>query len=261
MAQNGSTPVGGATVTVHTVEVDHLVVAARNLAEGVAWCADTLGIVPDPGGRHDGMGTHNRLLNIASDRFPRAYLEIIAIDPEAPPPQRTRWFDLDQPLLHAALANGPRLIHWVARCRDVQSACDALRTAGIDRGTVIQAQRQTPSGMLQWKIALRDDGQRLLDGVLPTLIEWGASHPTDVLPQRGVVLDRLRLRGLPRVFQPGLPPAVEFNAMPNPGPASGAPPDDDCPPICATLITPRGAITLASLAITIAAPFFLGASS
>lgn len=252
-AQHGSAPVSVATVTVHAVEVDHLVVAARNLAEGAAWCADTLGIAPDPGGRHDGMGTHNRLLNITSDRYPRAYLEIIALDPGAPAPRRTRWFDLDQAILQAALINGPRLIHWVARCGNVQAACDALRTAGIDRGAVVQAQRQTPYGMLQWKIALRDDGQRLFDGALPTLIEWGASHPTDKLPHRGVTLDRLNLSGLPRVFQPWLPPTVALvTPDPSASPASGATSEAHTSPMRVTLSTPRGAVTLESLLLAAA---------
>jgi hypothetical protein len=64
------------------------------------------------------MGTHNRLFSIASARFARAYFEIIAIDPAAPPPARSRWFDLDAPALREALARGPQLIHWVARGHD-----------------------------------------------------------------------------------------------------------------------------------------------
>lgn len=241
----------------HAVEVDHLVVAARNLAEGAAWCADTLGIAPDPGGRHEGMGTHNRLLSIASVQFPRAYLEIIAVDPDAPPPRRTRWFDLDQPSLQAELSAGPRLIHWVARCADVKAACDALRMAGIDRGAVIQAQRQTPSGLLQWKITLRDDGRRLFGGALPTLIEWGTTHPTDALPDRSVTLDGLSLDGLPAVFLPWLPATVAAGASRGSrGSVPGsAPPSDESSPeasrprIRATLTTPRGAVTLESVPV------------
>ena len=60
--------------------VDHLVVAAATLAQGVAWCEATLGLTPGPGGKHPLMGTHNRLLKIATAAFPEAYLEIIAID-------------------------------------------------------------------------------------------------------------------------------------------------------------------------------------
>ncbi|MEY4341937.1 MAG: hypothetical protein RL541_1441, partial [Pseudomonadota bacterium] len=41
--------------------IDHLVVAASSLAQGVAWCEDQLGITPGPGGEHALFGTHNRL--------------------------------------------------------------------------------------------------------------------------------------------------------------------------------------------------------
>ena len=52
---------------------DHLVIAARSLDEGVGWCEATFGVVPGPGGTHPLMGTHNRLLKIATADFPRAY--------------------------------------------------------------------------------------------------------------------------------------------------------------------------------------------
>ena len=101
--------------------IDHVVVAARTLDEGVAWCKAQLGITPGPGGKHAFMGTHNRLFSIQSVQFPRAYFEIIAIDRSAPAPRRPRWFDLDQPALHAELLSGrnscigwraPRTSHW-----------------------------------------------------------------------------------------------------------------------------------------------------
>ena len=43
-------------------------------------------ITPGSGGRHALMGTHNRVFAIGSEAFPRAYFEIIAIDPDAPDP-------------------------------------------------------------------------------------------------------------------------------------------------------------------------------
>jgi hypothetical protein len=93
-------------------EIDHLVIAAHDLAHGVHWCEQTLGVTPGPGGRHPLMSTHNRLLKLdAGPGHPRAYLEIIAIDPEAPPPGRARWFGLDDAALQASLREAPRLVH------------------------------------------------------------------------------------------------------------------------------------------------------
>ena len=181
-----------------TPRIDHLVVAARTLDEGVAWCEDTLGVTPGPGGEHRLFGTHNRLLKLddGSDRPP--YLEIIAINPQAEPTRGAglkRWFDLDDVALQARLVeDGPQLVHWVASVPDIDAALAALQGIGIQRGPVVSASRDTPHGLLQWRISVRDDGQRLFNGVLPTLIQWGSVHPTQHMPASGITLRQLRLR-------------------------------------------------------------------
>lgn len=218
-----------------TWSLDHLVVGARSLDEGVRWCESTLGITPGLGGEHVFMATHNRLLRIDSADFPRAYLEIIAIDPQASPPARRRWFDLDQPALQAALAaRGPALIHWAARCDDIHADVAALHAQGLDRGEVLPAERATPRGVLRWQISVRPDGQRLADGAVPTLIEWGKVHPVDAMPDSGVVLEQLVLNGVPQMLRSRLPVGVV--------PATEA----DAPPLVVTLATPRGRVRLES---------------
>ena len=77
-ADSGTAPGLGAAAA-----LDHLVVAAATLDEGADWCLRTLGVAPGAGGKHPLMGTHNRLLKIASPAWPLVYLEIIAVDPEA----------------------------------------------------------------------------------------------------------------------------------------------------------------------------------
>ncbi len=177
--------------------IDHLVIAAATLAEGVTWCEATLGITPNLGGEHALFGTHNRLLKLIRDGAPNAYLEIIATNPGATPTRLAplkRWFDLDDPALQARLTKeGPQLIHWVASVPDLNAALAAWRTLGIDRGPALTASRPTPAGLLQWHIAVRDDGQRLLGGCLPTLIQWGAVHPARSLPASGLTLRGLHL--------------------------------------------------------------------
>jgi hypothetical protein len=49
----------------------------------------------------------------------------------------------------------------------------------------------TPKGLLSWKITVRTDGQRLMNGCLPTLIEWGDVHPTHYMAVSGVTLQSL----------------------------------------------------------------------
>ena len=233
--------------------LDHVVVAARNLDDGVAWCEAQFGMVPGPGGQHGFMGTHNRLFSIQSAQFPRAYFEIIAIDPAAQAPGRPRWFDLDRPVLRAALVAGPQLVHWVARTENIALALAEARAAGVDCGEVLQAQRDTDRGTLRWRITVRPDGRRLMRGAMPTLIEWSGAHPVDAMPASGVELQKVVLAGCVPAIAASLPAAVE-TAPTTLSPAAaasavGAPSDARLGvPITLTLRTPRGQVRLESLA-------------
>jgi hypothetical protein len=212
-----------------TFELDHLVVAAASLDDGIRWCEKTLGVTPGAGGRHALMGTHNRLLATASPRFARAYLEIIAIDPAATAPKRDRWFGLDDPALQARLASdGPQLVHWVARTPDIDTVRAAMAAAGADPGDPTAATR----GDFRWRITLRDDGIPQRGGAVPALIQWdGDAHPTDTMVACGVMLQALKVAGVdcndldPRAVATG----VVYRAA-----------------LSATLTTPRGVVTLAT---------------
>jgi hypothetical protein len=225
--------------------LDHLVVMADTLDEGAAWCAAMLGVVPGSGGEHPLFGTHNRLLSIASDAFPLAYLEIIAINPEAAGARQTsavgqkRWFDMDDDTLRAQVReHGPRLIHWVARMPDLKTAAARLAMLEIDRGERLRASRMTPGGLLEWQITVRPDGQRLFDGCLPTLIEWGAVHPATRMPSSGLALRSLTLKH-PRA--PALAEACRAIGLDD-----AAIVESPQPAIETVIATPRGEVTLSS---------------
>ncbi|MEP6791216.1 MAG: VOC family protein [Ramlibacter sp.] len=221
-------------------QVDHLVIVADSLAQGEAWCRKVLGVTPGPGGDHPLMGTHNKLLRISSPQFPRAYMEIIAVNPGADDPGRTRWFDMDDADLLGAVQSEPRLAHFVASTEDATAALHALRSLGIDRGTLLQAERPTPRGLLQWQISVRDDGQRLMYGTLPTLIQWGEVHAADGLPPSQLSLAAMeathpRPDDLRAAYVAiGLQQVTVHAGSPN---------------LCATLMTPLGAVTLESRGI------------
>lgn len=224
-----------------TAQIDHLVVAATTLEAGVAWCERTLGVTPGPGGEHALFGTHNRLLKLHSDAVPPVYLEIIAINPLAQPTRAgdlRRWFDLDDPAQRQLLQqHGPQLVHWVARVAAIEPAVAALKALGIDRGQVLPASRPTPQGLLQWRISVRDDGQRLFDGALPTLIEWGETHPARTMPDSGVTLAAFEVSH-PRTGE--LRDALQAIGL------SGVRVSDEPPTLVAQLQTPKGRVTLAS---------------
>src|SRR5690606_1359383 len=101
-------PESSGPAEVRVARFDHLAISARSLAEGAAKVERLLGVGTVPGGRHALMGTHNRLLSLG----PTEYLEVIAIDPDAPDPGRPRWFRLD------AFAGPPRLSNWVVAVDD-----------------------------------------------------------------------------------------------------------------------------------------------
>lgn len=180
----------------NTMEIDHLVIVADNLAQGAAWCADVLGVTPQPGGQHTFMGTHNRLLALSSPGFPRSYLEIIAIDPQAPAPAWPRWFGMDTPELRAATQREPQLVHAMLRCTDLAAALSGLRASGRNPGPATAAYRDTPNGRLHWQVAVGDASGEERTGGNPPLIQWGEVHPTDQMPASPLQLRRVAWGGL-----------------------------------------------------------------
>ena len=217
-----------------TLPVDHLVVAAASLEQGVAWCEARLGVTPGPGGRHVLFGTHNRVAKMATPAYPNAYLEIIAIDPEAPPQRRPRWFGLDDPALQQRLAASPCLIHVVVRTETLGSDRRALLSAGLDPGDPVQASRETPHGTLAWQILVRADGRLLCAGALPTLIQWDGAHPAAQMPDAGLALRALTLSGVPAAARE----LLQLRGVQVHGGLG--------PAVSATLATPLGEVTLES---------------
>jgi hypothetical protein len=159
--------------------IDHVAITAPSLAVGVDYVRRTLGVTPQPGGEHPGMGTHNALLRLGD----ALYLEVIAPNPKAPPLERARWFELDRLDPDAA----PRLATWVARTDDIRAAVAALAEP---MGDIEPMSR----GHLQWLITIPADGSLPAQGIAPTLIQWlTGPHPASALRDQGVSL--LRLEG------------------------------------------------------------------
>jgi hypothetical protein len=159
------------------LELDHLVIAAETLAEGVAHVEDRLGVRMVPGGKHPAMGTHNALLLLGE-----VYLEVIAIDPGAPAPGRARWFGLD------SFSGSPRVTNWVARTGDLGQA---LALAPQGAGTPMALSR----GDLRWSMAVPGNGILPFGSGFPALIQWhGDAHPALRLPDVGCGLAGLEVR-------------------------------------------------------------------
>lgn len=130
-----------------------------------------LGVEMQAGGEHVRMGTHNRLLRLGETLF----LEVIAANPDAPRPDRPRWFQLDEP----ESVKAPRLATWVA-------SCDYIHALAPESLGKIETMTR---GNFRWLITVPEDGKLPLQGVAPTLIEWRSdAHPARGLKDLGCSL-------------------------------------------------------------------------
>jgi len=162
-------------------EIDHLVIGARTLEEGAAFVATHLGASPGPGGRHEGIGTHNMLLGLGPD----CYLEVIAPDPDQPAPPHPRPFDLDDAAVKLMLEAEPRLLGWVARTPVLDAVAARLGTS--QAGEV----RPWKRGDLSWRMAMPPQRQDM-SNIVPALIQWDDGRgAAPRLPDSGVRLTSL----------------------------------------------------------------------
>jgi glyoxalase-like protein len=159
--------------------IDHLVITAPNLAVGVELVRSSLGVMPQAGGEHPRMGTHNCLLKLEDC----VYLEIISPNPDASKAERARWFELDD----LKPDTPPRLATWAVRTTDIRAT---LAECTEPLGNVESMSR----GRLNWLITIPGDGSLPFDGIAPTLIEWKTeAHPASSLQDVGCSLVRLEL--------------------------------------------------------------------
>jgi hypothetical protein len=149
--------------------LDHLIFGVPMLEDGVGQLERRFGVRAQPGGRHQGLGTHNALLGLGQG----AYLEIIAPDPDRPTPATPRPFGLDG-------LDHPRLAGWAVRCDDIDTRVAHARAHGYDPGDPVELQRATTHGtLLRWRLT----PNALAGGPVPFLIDWGDTvHPSGSAP-------------------------------------------------------------------------------
>jgi hypothetical protein len=97
---------------------------------------------------------------------------VVGPDPEQPEPPQPRPFGIDS-------LTGPRLVAWAARVSDIADVVSRARAQGYDPGPVLPMSRLRPDGvLLEWQLTPP------VNGVLPFLIDWGATqHPSHQLVQ------------------------------------------------------------------------------
>ena len=113
--------------------VDHLVYATPDLDRGIAEIEKLVGVRATLGGKHPGRGTRNAFIALG----PNSFLEIVAPDPDQPPPKEPRPF-FQGPY-------GIKLVRWFINSRDI----DAHSGRGRQQGRALRRSetgQQTEAG-------------------------------------------------------------------------------------------------------------------
>ena len=161
------------------VHVDHLILGARDLDEGIRRFEERTGVRPMVGGEHPGRGTRNALVSLG----PGLYIEILA--PQASAPDAGRVAELRA--LTDLVPYG-----WAVFVRDVDAARRRLGDAGLGLSEIQPGSRARPDGsLLQWKTF---DVEKPKIAGIPFFIRWGdgTTHPSQDSPA-GCRLQRLRV--------------------------------------------------------------------
>jgi len=157
--------------------VDHLLLGAADLAEGIAWVEKATGVKAVLGGSHPGVGTRNALLSLGG----RRYLEIIAPDPEQPA-YRPANFQTDLRTLTT-----PRLFAWAAGTSDIAAIAESAQRLAQPIIGPSEGSRARPDGtVLQWKtLRVRNRFAMHAAEPIPFFIEWasGSVHPSQDSPE------------------------------------------------------------------------------
>jgi hypothetical protein len=159
-------------------ELDHVLVAVDDLDGAARTIEERHGLASVEGGRHQGLGTANRIVPLGS-----TYLELVGVvdEQEASASGFGSW---------VAGGDLPRLLGWCVRT-ELDAVSERL---GL---TIADGARARPDGtVLRWRMAGLERSAK--EPSLPFFIEWGAgaSYPGEALTQSATI-DELLLVGDP----------------------------------------------------------------
>lgn len=145
------------------IGIDHLVIAVADPDAAALELETRLGLPGGSGGRHDALGTLNRLVWLGD-----TYLELIGVFDAML--AAASW--VGAPTLRA-LETGGGLATWAIASDDLDADLAALRAAGSDLAPPVDGERTRPDGrVVRWRLSA---GPNLGPGRPPFLIEHDAS--------------------------------------------------------------------------------------
>ena len=163
--------------------LDHIVIAASTLEQGADYIREQLGVEIPDGGRHEMMGTHNKVMSLGNS----VYLEVIAVNPKMQPPASPRWFGLDDPHVIHSISRKPRLLTWAVNTSNLEYL---VEQSSVNIGDIRHAQRDN----LKWKVAITEDGRLPGAGFIPLCIQWLVDfHPSENMQQLDCKFESLSL--------------------------------------------------------------------
>ncbi|MES9964219.1 MAG: VOC family protein [Candidatus Sedimenticola sp. 20ELBAFRAG] len=164
-------------------KIDHIVIGASSLAEGVSYVKSMLGVDIPYGGEHIKLGTHNHLMQLGNETF----LEVIAVNQQITSPARPRWYGLDDPYTRLCLERQPSLLTWVVNTGDINGLIQKA-TFSLGKSELISR------GNLSWYFGLPEDGRLLGGGLLPYAIEWHTeNHPSKSMTDLGCSIQSVEI--------------------------------------------------------------------
>jgi hypothetical protein len=149
--------------------IDHVVIAVADLDGAAAELTEAVGLAFTAGGRHEGLGTSNRIAFLGD-----AYLELIAVDDAA---EAQGW--AIGAAAAAALGGGGGFATWALADPAIRTSVARLKANGSHIGPVTYGSRERPDGdRVEWwsasPQALGPDRPPLLIKHLEAGAEWGA---------------------------------------------------------------------------------------
>jgi hypothetical protein len=171
--------------------IDHLVIAVADPDEAAGLIERELGLAATGGGRHDALGTFNRLIWLGD-----SYLELIGVFDRAL--AAASW--LGAPTLRT-LDMGGGLATWAIATDELDHDVAALRPTGSDLGEpIVGARRRTDGRVVRWRVSMPhqlgpDDPPFLIEH-RPTSAEWTPTDRANRSAQRHPIGGPVRIEAL-----------------------------------------------------------------